>query len=115
MDEPCPADIDSLGGSGPDGTVDVFDLLALLGEWGPCADCTPGNCPADLTGSCSVGVFDILALLGAWGLCASCAPDEVEEEVRDCLDRYEPGTTELRDCLEYVRDYGTFFHHYEEY
>jgi hypothetical protein len=54
----CPADLDGSG------TVDVFDLLALLGAWGPCA-----GCPADLDGSGSVDVFDLLALLGAWGDC----------------------------------------------
>ena len=27
----CPADLDG------DGTVDIFDLLTLLANWGPCA------------------------------------------------------------------------------
>lgn len=63
----CPADIDPPGGNG---TVNVFDLLALLGQWGACADC--GNCPADIDppgGNCNVNVFDLLALLGQWGAC----------------------------------------------
>jgi T5SS/PEP-CTERM-associated repeat protein len=45
-----------------DGVVDVFDLLELLGDWGPCAEC-----PADLNDDGVVDVFDLLALLGAWG------------------------------------------------
>jgi hypothetical protein len=56
---PCPADLDDSG------TVDVFDLLQLLGTWGPCADCAE-----DLDGSGAVDVFDLLELLGAWGECA---------------------------------------------
>lgn len=51
-----------------DGTVNVFDLLALLGAWGPCAS----PCPADIApegGNGQVNVFDLLALLSAWGPC----------------------------------------------
>jgi hypothetical protein len=62
--DPCP------GGCAPadlncDGVVDVFDLLALLGSWGPCAEA--GSCPADLNGDVVVDVFDLLLLLGNWG------------------------------------------------
>ncbi len=54
---PCqPADLNN------DGQVNVFDLLALLDQWGPDAD---GG--ADLTGDGVVDVFDLLALLDAWG------------------------------------------------
>ncbi len=48
-----------------DGSVGVKDLLILLGDWGPCDDCT--DCPADLDGDCTVGVKDLLILLGNWG------------------------------------------------
>jgi hypothetical protein len=47
-----------------DGTVNVVDFLALLGEWGgagPC-DCAGG-------GDGVVNVVDFLAMLGAWGSC----------------------------------------------
>ena len=54
-----PGDIDG------DGIVGVSDLLFLLGNWGPCADCN--DCPADLDGDCSVGVADFLILLANWG------------------------------------------------
>lgn len=47
-----------------DGSVDVLDLLALLGAWGPCGK--PGDCPADLNGDGAVDVLDMLVLLGAW-------------------------------------------------
>jgi hypothetical protein len=54
----CPTDLDG------NVAVDVFDLLALLGQWGPC----PG-CPADFDGNDAVDVFDLLELLGDWGPC----------------------------------------------
>ena len=55
----APGDLDG------DGSVGVKDLLILLGNWGPCADCTA--CVADLDGDCIVGVKDLLILLGNWG------------------------------------------------
>ncbi len=58
---PCGGDINE------DGGVDVDDLLALIGNWGPCDD--PGNCPSDLDDSGSVDVDDLLMLLSAWGPC----------------------------------------------
>ncbi len=61
----CAADIDN------DGTVGVKDLLILLGDWGPCANCN--DCPADIDNTCDsdcvVGTVDLLLLLGAWGDC----------------------------------------------
>ena len=48
-----------------DGTVGVSDLLILLANWGPCADCD--DCPADLNDNCAVGVADLLILLANWG------------------------------------------------
>ena len=39
----CPADIAPVGG---DSTVNVEDLLAVIGAWGPCP--TPPECPADV-------------------------------------------------------------------
>ncbi|MHC5115262.1 MAG: FG-GAP-like repeat-containing protein [Planctomycetota bacterium] len=50
-----PGDIDG------DGTVDINDLLLLLGDWGPC----PG-CAADLDGDDVVGINDLLLLLANW-------------------------------------------------
>ncbi len=47
------------------GTVSVPDLLFLLANWGPCADCN--DCPADLDDDCTVGVADLLILLANWG------------------------------------------------
>lgn len=54
----CPGDVDC------DGAVNVIDLLALLGAWGPCPDCA-----ADLDGDGNVNVIDLLALLAGWGSC----------------------------------------------
>lgn len=45
-----------------DGTVNVTDLLALLGDWGSCV-----SCPTDINGDGAVNVTDLLALLGGWG------------------------------------------------
>jgi len=45
--------------------VDVFDLLIVLAEWGPCN----GPWEADFDDSGGVDVFDLLELLGAWGPC----------------------------------------------
>lgn len=56
---PCTGDVV------PDGTVNVSDLLAVIGAWGPC----PPPCPADIDGSGTVNVSDLLAVIGAWGTC----------------------------------------------
>ncbi len=47
-----------------DGVVGITDFLALLAEWGLCADCN--DCPADFDGDCSVGITDMLILLANW-------------------------------------------------
>src|SRR5690606_28225447 len=50
-----------------DGSVDVQDLIILLGNFGPCPDpCTP-DCAGDLNDDCSVDVQDILTLLSNFG------------------------------------------------
>jgi hypothetical protein len=45
-----------------DGIVDVTDLLAVMGAWGPCQ-----GCPADLNGDGIVDVVDLLEVVGNWG------------------------------------------------
>jgi hypothetical protein len=50
-----------------DGQVDVNDLLAVILNWGPCAQCTPLACPADVNLDCAVGVDDLLAVIVNWG------------------------------------------------
>ena len=61
----CEADI--TGNS----TVNVEDLLAVIGAWGPCAN--PRDCAADIapapSGDDIVNVQDLLAVIGAWGAC----------------------------------------------
>ena len=59
IEKGIPGDLDG------DGQVGVKDLLILLGNWGPCDQCT--KCPADLNSDCVVGVDDLLILLGNWG------------------------------------------------
>ncbi|MEE9131888.1 MAG: hypothetical protein V3T84_17895 [Phycisphaerales bacterium] len=58
-------DVTILGDLDGDGTVGASDLLILLVNWGPCADCS--DCPADLNGDCTVGATDLLILLSNWG------------------------------------------------
>ena len=56
-------DVDAvLGDITGDGEINVSDILALIGSWGPCT----GDCPADLNGDGVVGVSDILLLLSYW-------------------------------------------------
>lgn len=54
-----------LGDLNDSGTVDVQDLLILLGAWGTCPK--KGPCPADLNNSGAVDVQDLLILLANWG------------------------------------------------
>jgi hypothetical protein len=56
---PCPADITG------DGSVDVDDLLAVLGAWGAVG----AGLPADVTADGAVDIDDLLAVIGAWGAC----------------------------------------------
>jgi hypothetical protein len=58
MASDCPADIDG------NGFVDVDDLFAVLGDWGPC-----DGCAADIDGNGFVDVDDLFAVLGDWGPC----------------------------------------------
>ena len=60
-----PDECEVIGDLNGDGTVGTADLLILLANWGPCADCN--DCPADIDGSCTVGLADLLLLLANWG------------------------------------------------
>ena len=51
----APADINA------DGVVDVNDLIAVLGSWGPCSGCV-----ADINGDGVVGIDDLLLVLSGW-------------------------------------------------
>jgi hypothetical protein len=53
-----------------DGSVDVNDLLHLLGNWSVDDDqCDTYCCPGDVDGNGTVDVDDLLQLIGAWGPC----------------------------------------------
>lgn len=62
LEETCLGDLDF------DGTVDVFDLLLLLDNWGPCGK-FDDVCLGDLNENDAVDVFDLLILLDNWGDC----------------------------------------------
>ncbi len=61
--DPCPADLTG------DDQVNIDDIFAVLGLWGPCPPPCPPYCIGDLTEDCSVNIDDIFAILGQWGLC----------------------------------------------
>ncbi len=56
--EPCTGDVNG------DQTVNVTDLLAVIGAWG-----ATGENAADVNGDLIVNVTDLLAVIGAWGAC----------------------------------------------
>jgi len=65
MDVGCPCAGDLTG----DNQVNIDDIFAVLGLWGPCADPCPPYCTGDLTEDCTVNIDDIFAILGQWGPC----------------------------------------------
>jgi hypothetical protein len=50
------------GDTDGNGFVDVADLVAVIGAWGPCE----GACPADLDGNAAVDVADLIIVLANW-------------------------------------------------
>ena len=57
----CAGDINA--GCG-DGQVNIDDLLALIGLWGPCI-----GCPADIDQDGVVTALDLSSLIDGWGAC----------------------------------------------
>jgi ligand-binding sensor domain-containing protein len=47
-----------------DGQVDVDDLIAVILNWGACAECA--DCPADFDGNCAVDVDDLIVVILHW-------------------------------------------------
>lgn len=58
---PCPGDLTA------DGLIDVFDLIQLLGMWGPCSG--SGCAAGDLNADDNIDVIDLLQMLSLWGPC----------------------------------------------
>lgn len=56
--DPCVGDVNGSG------NVDITDLLAIIGAWGPCVGCS-----ADINGDDVVDITDLLAIIAAWGPC----------------------------------------------
>ena len=63
IDNPCYEDVDG------NGSVDVVDLLALIGNWGDCISCEGDFPPGDVNYNWIVDVTDLLQVVGAWGPC----------------------------------------------
>ena len=53
-----------------DGYVDIDDIFAVIGAWGPCPDPCPPVCFADVTEDCVVDIEDVFAVLADWGPCS---------------------------------------------
>jgi subtilisin-like proprotein convertase family protein len=68
-DEPpvCEGDTDDSG------AVDVDDLVNVILAWGPCPNCPPDPCAADVfpfpAGDCNVNVDDLVSVVLNWGDC----------------------------------------------
>jgi len=54
---PCPSDVDG------NGSVDVSDILAIVGAWGT------NDASADVNGDGIVNVSDLLEVVSSWGPC----------------------------------------------
>ncbi|MCI0364893.1 MAG: hypothetical protein L0219_13530 [Phycisphaerales bacterium] len=52
-----------------DGTVDVSDLLGVIGNWGVCNPPPPLPCLGDLNGDGLVNITDLLGVVEDWGPC----------------------------------------------
>lgn len=81
---PCDGD---LTGSG---TVDIDDLLIIIGAWGTCPPC-----PGDSDGNGVVDIDEILALIAGWGVCPGCA-----------VDFDGNGVVDIDDLLQIVNSWG---------
>jgi subtilisin-like proprotein convertase family protein len=69
---PCPANVATVPASTAT-RVDVDDLLAVIGQWGPCP-APPAACPANCattpaSTATRVDVDDLLGVIGQWGPC----------------------------------------------
>jgi len=85
----CTADVNF------DGVVDVLDLLAVLGAWGPCEDCDE-----DVNGDDVVDVLDLLAVLSQWGCGLPPAQREpAPEGIDDCIERYGDDFEKMEACI----------------
>jgi hypothetical protein len=65
----CAADISPSSGNGQ---VNIDDLFAVIGAWGPCPQPCPPRCAADIAppgGNCQVNIDDLFAVIGSWGIC----------------------------------------------
>jgi len=72
----CVADIAPAGST--DNTVNVQDLLAVIGGWGVCGSTCPGDVAPAHVGNGLVNVEDLLAVISAWGACPSACSSAID-------------------------------------
>jgi hypothetical protein len=96
--ETCAADRAGGVGGGPDGIVDIDDLLFIIGAWG-----VPGGAADAYTSPCGSGMVDIddlLQVIGMWGLnCATQLTEDVGSlsSVEDCMEYCSEGNETYSD------------------
>ncbi len=75
----CEGDIDG------NGSVDIFDILAVISQWGVCPD-PPEECTADLDADGEVGINDLIVVLQNYGPCEGegCVSNEECDDGNDC-------------------------------
>ena len=86
----CDAPTSCVGDINLDGTVDVLDLLQVIGNWGPCT-----SCPADIDGNGVVDVIDLLEVIANWGPCPeeTCTEGWICADGGEALDDFICGTS----------------------
>lgn len=69
-----------------DNTVNVDDLLLVISNWGPCADCN--NCPFDRYIDCEVGNTELVGVFTSWGQSCNlpCYGDVTYDDDVDVID-----------------------------
>lgn len=71
---PCVQDLNA------DGDVNINDILALIGAWGPCSN--PANCAADFDANAQVDTDDLMAMIGVFGPCPDGGGDtDVDDRI----------------------------------
>lgn len=91
--------------------MNVQDLLAVIGEWGPCPAPCPDYCLGDVVQDCVVNTSDVLYVIGNWGPCplgltgggggsGQMAPQTIQDCHTSCADLFPGRDQDYADCVE---------------